>query len=179
MPSQKQQEGQPNINATSLFNTRTLVLPKNIKNLIITIPDEAHHAPNAVPPKRYINQTFLPQNAVINLGTTIVWFSSDADHNHIININDHNNASIFKSGPFVFNTATKPVKFNKTGTHTFSDPVNALSKEAGVNGFIMTGTVKVVNLSSSGPFVSDITNNSKIDTVGADMVPAKTVDQYI
>jgi len=180
VPGQNQQVDQSNINATNVFNTHTLTLPKNVKNLIITIPDEAHHAPNAVPPKRYINQTYLPQNAVVTPGTTVVWFSSDAGHDHVINVNDQNNASLFKSNSFVFNTPTKPVVFNKTGTYTFSDPVNALSKEVGVNGFVMTGTVKVVNPSSSGSNVSAaITNNSKIDTVGVEMVPAKTVDRYI
>lgn len=179
-PGQNQQVNQPNINATNVFNTHTLTLPKNVKNLIITIPDEAHHAPNAVPPKRYINQTYLPQNAVVTPGTTVVWFSSDAGHDHVINVNDQNNASLFKSNSFVFNTPTKPIVFNKTGTYTFSDPVNALSKEVGVNGFVMTGTVKVVNPSSSGSNVSaTTTNNSKIDTIGVEMVPAKTVDKYI
>jgi hypothetical protein len=178
-PQQQGHQGQPNINAVNLINTRTMVLPSNIKNLVVTIPDEAHHAPNAVPPKRFINQTYLPQNSVVNSGTTVVWFSSDVAHNHVIDLNDYNNASIFKSGVFVFNTATKPVKFNNTGTYTFSDPVNALTKEAGVTGFAMTGTVKVINPASSAHLASASNNGSKVDTVGADMVPSKTVDQYI
>ena len=177
--SQKQQGDSPDINAQHLFNTGTIVLPNSVKNLIITIPDEAHHAPNAEPLKRYINQTFLPQNAVINPGTTVVWFSSDAGHDHVINVNDQNNATIFKSGTFTFNTATKPIKFNNTRTYAYSDPVNALSKEAGVNGFKMTGTVRVANPSSSALSATNPTNSNKIDTVGVEMVPAKTVDQYI
>lgn len=40
----------------------------------------------------------------------------------------------------------------------------------------MTGTVRVVDQPS---LASTITNSSKIDTVGAYMVPARTVDQYV
>ena len=96
------------------------------------ISDEAHDAPNAVPFKRYINQTYLPENAVINPDTTVVWFSSDAAHDHVIYVYDQNNASLFKSRHFVFNTTTKPLILNKTGTYKFSHPVNALSKEVGI-----------------------------------------------
>ncbi len=177
--SQQQQQEQPNINAASLFNTGTMVLPNNIKNLIITIPDEAHHTPKQLPAKRFINQTYLPQNAVVDPGTTIVWFSADVNHNHVINLNDQNNASIFKSGNYIFNTSTKPVRFNNTGTFSYSDPINAQSTEAGVKGFVMTGTVKVVNQPSASSLASTTTNSSKIDTVGAYMVPARTVDQYV
>jgi plastocyanin len=174
--SQQQQQEQPNIKAASLFNTGTMVLPNNIKNLIITIPDEAHHIPNQIPAKRFINQTYLPQTAVVNPGTTVVWFSADVNHNHEINLNDQNNASIFKSGNYIFNTSTKPIRFNNTGTFSYSDPVNGLSTEAGVKGYVMTGTVKVVNQPS---LASTTSNSSNIDTVGAYMVPARTVDQYV
>jgi hypothetical protein len=57
-----------------------MVLPSNVKNLIILIPDEAHHSPNEVPSKRYLNQTYLPENAVVSSGTTLVWFSGDKGH---------------------------------------------------------------------------------------------------
>ena len=42
----------------------------------------------------------------------------------------------------------------------------------------MTGTLKVVNQSST-PLVSTTANGTKIDTVGAYMVPAKTLDKFI
>jgi len=35
---------QPNINAENIFNTKTMTLGNNIKNLVILIPDEGHHA---------------------------------------------------------------------------------------------------------------------------------------
>ena len=176
---------QPNINAVNLFNTKTMVLPSTVKNLVILVPDEAHHSPTALPAKRFINQTYLPENAIVSRGTTLVWFSGDKNHDHFINlINAKNNASIFSSGAFAFNTATKPVKLNNTGDYIYSDPENAKSKEVGVTGYVMTGTVRVVDQplsSTSGSSTSATTNSTaaKFDTVGALMVPAKTVSQYI
>ena len=176
---------QPNINAVNLFNTKTMVLPNTVKNLVILVPDEAHHSPTALPAKRFINQTYLPENAIVSPGTTLVWFSGDKNHDHFINlINAKNNASIFSSGAFAFNTATKPVKLNNTGDYIYSDPENAKSKEVGVTGYVMTGTVRVVDQplsSTSGSSTSTTTNSTaaKFDTVGALMVPAKTVSQYI
>jgi hypothetical protein len=176
---------QPNINAVNLFNTKTMVLPNTVKNLVILVPDEAHHSPTALPAKRFINQTYLPENAIVSPGTTLVWFSGDKNHDHFINlINAKNNASIFSSGAFAFNTATKPVKLNNTGDYIYSDPENAKSKEVGVTGYVMTGTVRVVDQplsSTSGSSTSATTNSTaaKFDTIGALMVPAKTVSQYI
>ena len=176
---------QPNINAVNLFNTKTMVLPNTVKNLVILVPDEAHHSPTALPAKRFINQTYLPENAIVSPGTTLVWFSGDKNHDHFINlINAKNNASIFNSGAFAFNTATKPVKLNNTGDYIYSDPENAKSKEVGVTGYVMTGTVRVVDQplsSTSGSSTSATTNSTaaKFDTIGALMVPAKTVSQYI
>ncbi|HEY9385516.1 MAG TPA: hypothetical protein VIP70_00620 [Nitrososphaeraceae archaeon] len=41
-----QQQQQPNINATYLFQTGRMVLGDNVKNLLILIPNEGHHGPN-------------------------------------------------------------------------------------------------------------------------------------
>jgi hypothetical protein len=75
---QGQQGEQPNINASSLFNTRTMILPNSIKNLVITIPDEAHHGD----PAQFGGKESRPQNAVINKGMYVVWYSADVNHDH-------------------------------------------------------------------------------------------------
>jgi hypothetical protein len=36
---------QPNINATSVFHTGQMILPGNVKHLVILIPNEGHHGP--------------------------------------------------------------------------------------------------------------------------------------
>jgi hypothetical protein len=63
---------------------------------------------------------------------------------------------------------------------------NSSSREVGVNGYVMTGTVRVINQpsssSNSGSNTATTTNSStaaKFDTVGALMVPAKRISQYI
>ncbi|MGB0026506.1 MAG: hypothetical protein WBP64_06675, partial [Nitrososphaeraceae archaeon] len=82
-------QSQPNIKASSIYQTHTMVLGNNIKNLLILIPDEAHESMNQ--PKNQlplINQPYVPQNAVVNVGTTVTWFHADVDHKHTITLND-------------------------------------------------------------------------------------------
>ena len=43
---QEKQPKQPNIMASNIFQTQEIVLGKNIKNLIIVIPNEAHEDPS-------------------------------------------------------------------------------------------------------------------------------------
>ena len=57
------------INAKSIYDTGTAVLGNNVKNLIILIPDEAHHGNGEAKENRFIVQSFLPQTAVVNKST--------------------------------------------------------------------------------------------------------------
>src|SRR5712691_8280466 len=69
---------QPEINASKIYQSHTMILGNNIKNLVITIPNEAHEPPGSLPRDlRVANQPYFPQNAVVNVGTTVVWFSND------------------------------------------------------------------------------------------------------
>ncbi len=61
---------QPNIKASDVYQIRGMTLGNNVKNLVILIPNEAHESMNQ--PKNQlplINQPYVPQNAVINVGT--------------------------------------------------------------------------------------------------------------
>ena len=75
---------QPNIDAKSIYDTGTAVLGSNVKNLIILIPDEAHHGNGEAKKNRFIEQSFLPQTSIINKGTKVIWFSGDVSHEHQI-----------------------------------------------------------------------------------------------
>jgi hypothetical protein len=80
---QQQQQQKPSIKASDIYQTRTIVLGNDIKNLIIIIPDEGHEQPNQSPKElRIINQPYTPQNAVVNVGTTVRWFNADVNHPH-------------------------------------------------------------------------------------------------
>ena len=78
------QQLQPSINAKSIFETKTAVLGNNVKNLIVLIPDEAHHGNGEPKEARFIDQSFLPQKAIVNKGTNVIWFSGDIGHEHKI-----------------------------------------------------------------------------------------------
>jgi len=180
---QGQQGDLPNINASSLFNTRTIILPNNIKNLVITIPDEAHHGDPAKyggKESRFIDQPFLPQNAVINKGTNVVWFSADVNHDHNLKVNENSSSSgdapfSFDSGTYTYTQNTKPIKFNNTGILGYSDP-NADSES---KGFVMRGNIRVIDQPSSSSSGLSSTNGTTPDTIGAFMIPKRTMEKYI
>ena len=58
---QVSQQLQPNMDAKSIFDTKTAVLGNNVKNLVILIPDEAHHGNGEPKENRFIVQSFLPE----------------------------------------------------------------------------------------------------------------------
>ena len=85
---------QPSIKASDIYQTRTIVLGNDIKNLIIMIPDEGHEQPNQSPKElRIINQPYTPENAVVNIGTTVRWFNADVSHPHTISLTPNNTDS--------------------------------------------------------------------------------------
>ena len=61
---------QPNISAENMFNTKTMTLGNNIKNLVILIPNEGHHAAGEDNEARFWTNNLVPENAVVNTGTT-------------------------------------------------------------------------------------------------------------
>src|SRR5712691_1959374 len=94
---------QPNINASGIYQNHKIVLGNNIKNLIITIPNEAHEPPGLLPRDlRVANQPYIPQNAVANVGTSVVWFNGDVSHLHKITLVDIKNLKnvLYDSGTF-------------------------------------------------------------------------------
>jgi plastocyanin len=190
----QQQQHQPNISAANLYETRTMTLGKNIKNLVVLIPNEGHEDPIGAAKKelRIVNQPYLPQNAVVNVGTTVTWFNGDVRHQHSITLVDNNTKSIvYDSGKFNNFNASKPIAFNNTGTFAYSGP----SYDKMWPNYKMNGTVTIVNqplattfntnttsataASSSSSTAAPTTNNNNIDTITTLMVPAKLLDKVI
>jgi plastocyanin len=188
---QQQQQLQPNIKASSIYQTHTMVLGKNIKNLIIELPNEGHEMPNAKPRDlRVVNQPYLPQNAVVNVGTTVTWFNADAGHHHQIALVDNNSKNtVYESGVFDNFIASKPVKFNDTGAFAYSGP----SFDKAVPNYKMNGTITVVNQPLTTSFNTTSTTTTaanttspattaaskNIDTVAAIIVPANLLDKVV
>ena len=167
----------PNINATNIHDSKTMVLGNDIKHLVILIPNEAHESPAMEEEQRHINQPYIPQNAVVSPGTMITWFNGDVDHDHMITLNDaRSKQEVFDSGVFAFNEASKPIIVNNISTFNYF--------EANVNNededFVMDGEIIVVDQPSSSTIPnSSPSSNNNIDTVGTYMVPTQDIDTYL
>ncbi|MDW0315939.1 MAG: hypothetical protein QN716_11235 [Nitrososphaeraceae archaeon] len=150
---------QPNINATSVFDTGQMILPGNVKHLVIVIPNEGHHGPGEDNEARFIAQPFVPQNVVVTPGTEVVWFNGDVGHEHNIGVRGGANGNqLFETGEFTELVSSRPIVFNNTGNFEFADTVEY------EEGFVMTGNVTVADQSGGA--------SSTLDTVGALMVPS-------
>jgi plastocyanin len=172
---------QPNINAESIFNTKTMTLGNNIQTLVILIPNEGHHSEGEDNEARFLDQHFVPENAVINTGTTVLWFNGDVGHERIIDVKDASGNTVFNTGEIIDSQASQPFTFSNTGVYKY--------EAEGDPGVIMTGSITVDNIqspvtsssSSSESTTTTTTSNSSsnIDTVGILMVPTQDVDEYI
>jgi plastocyanin len=167
---------QPNINAANLFNTKTMVLGNNVNNLVILIPDEGHHGPNEADEARFLEQQFVPENAVISPGTTVSWFSGDVGHERTVNVKDATGSSVlFSTGVITDSQASKTYSFNTPGTYSYE----ALGDE----GVIMRGTVTVKSIQSPVTTPAAATAGGgvggAIDTVGVLMIPTQGLNKYV
>ena len=182
-------EQQPNIYGSNIYQTQTIVLGKNIKNLVILIPNEGHEDPAQTKGMRVINQPYIPENAVVNVGTTVTWLNADAGHRHSITLVDNNNTKniVFNSGRFDNYNASKPITLNKIGTFAYSGP----SYDRAFPNYKMNGTLTVVNqplattfnttntVSPSASAKETAAASSNPDTVATLMVPSKLLGKTI
>ena len=162
---------QPNINAESIFNTQTMTLGNNIQTLVILIPNEGHHSEGEDNEARFLDQHFVPENAVINTGTTVLWFNGDVGHERTIDVKDTSGNTVFNTGEIVDSQASQPFTFTNTGVYNY--------EAEGDPGVTMTGSVTVDNIQSSVTSTSTNASTSNIDTVGVLMVPTQDIDEYI
>jgi plastocyanin len=181
------QQQQPKIHGSNIYQTQTIVLGNNIKNLVILIPNEGHEDPSVAKDLRVINQPYIPQNAVVNVGTTVAWFNADAGHHHSIALVDNNTKNtVYNSGRFDNFNASKPFTFNNVGTFAYSGP----SYDKMWPNYKMNGSVTVVNqpvattfnttaASSATGAGAPTNNNNNIDTITTLMVPSKLLDKTI
>jgi plastocyanin len=184
-------QNQPNIKGSNIYQTQTIVLGKNIKNLVILIPNEGHEDPTQPKGMRVINQPYIPQNAVVNVGTTVTWLNADAGHRHAITILDNNTKSVvFNTGRFDNFNASKPFTFTNAGTFAYTGP----SFDRAFPNYKMNGSITVVNQPLDTIFNSTVTNstgsssssstssssaNNNPDTVLTLMVPSRLLGNTI
>ena len=155
----------PTISATSLFDTGKMILPNNVKHLVILIPNEGHHGPDEEDESRFIAQPFVPQNVVVDPGTQVVWYNGDVGHEHNIVVSDDEGNQVFETGEFTELVTSGPITFNNTGNFEYVDTVEY------EGGFVMTGTITVAEQGTTAT-----TPTASFDTVGALMVPSMDIE---
>ena len=172
-----QQNQQPTIKASNIYQTHNMALGKNIKNLIIEIPNEGHEDPTQSKELRVVNQPYLPRNAIVNTGTTVTWFNADVGHKHQITLLDNKSGTVvYESGLFDNFAASKPFMPNNTGTFAYSGPSN----DKAVPNYKMNGTLTVVNQPLSNSFNSTsptVATSNNVDSISTIIVPAKLLDK--
>jgi plastocyanin len=187
----KGSQNQPNIQGSNIYQTQTIVLGKNTKNLVILIPNEGHEDPIASTKKelRVINQPYIPQNAVVNVGTTVTWLNADAGHHHTITLVDNNTKKVvYDSARFDNFNASKPFTLNNVGDFAYSGP----SYDKMWPNYKMNGTITVVNQpldtifnstginrASSSSSTSSAGTNTNSDTVATLMVPSRLLGNTV
>ena len=179
-------------NAADLYKNKSLVLPPNIRHLVVLIPNEAHESLNQ-PKDQYplVNQAYLPQNAIVNPGIMIIWFNGDVDHDHKVSLTSDRNPDsvLFDSDTFAFNEASRPILLNDTGTYNYYEAnVNENDED-----FIMRGNITVIS-SEGSPDGSSLTTSISYgdnsanstsaavnngDTAGVLMVPTQDIENYV
>jgi hypothetical protein len=160
--------------ASNIFNNKELVVPKNVKNFVILIPNEAHESPDLPKDQRLINQPYVPQNLVVHPATKIVWFTGDVGHMRKVILEDENSNEIFNS-KLKFNSASKALPFNQSGKFTYFE--TKANKDD--PNFVMKGSV-TVTVPESNPSV-DISKNSlksNFDTLSVIMIPTKDINNH-
>jgi plastocyanin len=169
------QNSQPNIDATSLHNDKTMILGNNVKNFVIIIPDEAHESLNQ--PKNQLpltNQPYLPQHLITNVGTTVVWFNADVAHKHMVTLTNSNSKKVSEGAFFPSNEASKPITLNDTGDYSYFE--KGVNKD--VPSFVMNGTITIIKSPSELKAPQNASSQKQISTVGAYMIPAIMLDKY-
>jgi plastocyanin len=172
------------MNTSNVYETKSMDLGNNVKNLVILIPNEGHESQNIgdqSTDQRLVNQPYIPQSVTVPVGTAIMWFNGDVDHDHKITlvkqVGNLNNM-IFDSGYFAYNTASQPVVMNNTGSFDYY--------QADVNNedtdFVMNGTINVVgksdNPNTTTTGISTDQPNANMNTVGTLMVPTGDLPTY-
>jgi plastocyanin len=166
---QQQQEQQPGLNATSIYDDHRLTLGNNVRNLVILLPNEGHHGPGEGDEARFLDQSFVPDHAVINPGTNVIWFNGDVGHEHDLVVKDNSTGqNIFQTGPFTeFQTSNNT--FDNVGEFNYADTVEY------EGGYIMKGNIDVANQRQ----ISSNNEGTKFDTVGILMVPTQDIQTYL
>lgn len=101
-------------NASSVYETQTMIIPPSVKSFVMTIVDEAHEPPESS--QKHIsnhNSYFLPMNVTIPQGTSLLFLDADAPwdtpHPHSIAVIDSRNGKVFTTEKLDYTNSSKPL----------------------------------------------------------------------
>jgi plastocyanin len=185
------ENNQPDINATNLYKTHNMILGNNVKNLVILVPNEAHE-PYSLKEQQLINQTFIPQNVRMNVGTTIIFFNADVGHDHREVITKGLTGSrVFDTRIFSYDVDDEDDKIpNSSRNYTFNEIGDFSYYDTVFGKKVMNGTIEVVSnpLTQATTTIMNNNNNDNFltsyypqydfDTVGAFVVPTEMLNKY-
>lgn len=162
--------------ATDLYQTGKMVVGRNVSNLIILLPNEAHESPDLPEEQRLIGEPYVPQNTVIGPETSVVWFNGDVDHDHKITLTK-GGETLLEGDVFGFNSTYGPIRLNDTGVYSYYE-TDVINDDPN---FVMKGNITVIE----GSDLKGVSNISKLGVssdrmiVGTFMVPTQELHQYI
>ena len=186
------ENNQPDINATNLYKTHNMILGNNVKNLVILVPNEAHE-PYSLKEQQLINQTFIPQNVRMNVGTTIIFFNADVGHDHREVITKGLTGSrVFDTRIFSYDDDKDDKLPNSSHNYTFNEIGDFSYYDTVFGKKIMNGTIEV---GSNPPLTQAATVNNNnnannnnpltsyypqydFDTIGTFVVPTEMLNKY-
>lgn len=156
---------QPTLDVKKVYDQKTLQFDNTVHNVVVLIPDEAHESINQKKSQWPLaNAPYIPQNLVINKGTSVTWFNADVDHDHIIKFETPVNGNISETDTFPY-LSHATVIFNKEGQYPYYEDGDLNDDKS----FKMTGTVRVIQSDNS----NEVSKQAPIKTVGFLMVPSK------
>jgi hypothetical protein len=179
-------------NAADMYKHKLLVFPPNIRHIVILIPNEAHESLDQ--PKEswpLINETYLPQIAIVYPGTMVTWFNGDRDHDHRVSLTSNRNTEnlLFDSGTIKFNEASGAIVLSDIGTYNYYEEnvCQNLQDPQSCN-FVMRGNVTVVSKADPDGSPTTFSDNHSgaltgvtilPDTAGVIMMPAQDSGNYV
>lgn len=169
------QQGGFDMGASQILKEKMLRVGNDTSNFLILIPNEGHESPDLPKEQRIINQPYVPQNIVVDIGTTILWLNGDVGHKHKITLVDENSNTVFDSGTFAFNDVSKPFKLTKVGKFSYSES-NVSTDDPN---FKMKGTITVIGSDNASLNRNNSYLNKTVDTLGSLMVPTKDSELHV
>jgi len=157
----------------SQSNSISVANEPNVKGLVILIPDKIGTNESSWP------QTFLPANATIASGTTVVWLNADVNASHSISVKDSTGQTVFSSNGTIPYQNSTSFRFRQTGQYTFTDPsLNSISTPPNGTINVVKGIDGTVSTTGENATNGNTTTAGIGPTLGMFVIPTKRAEAF-